>query len=105
MYCTVLAIDVLSLKARMRELNEMVQRREDINRQILLAGQTGRLSHRGQLSNRSGETPQRLNLWVSSLSLKYKEDVVQELENAPRAFVSLLKEENSSKLLVSVSDS
>ena len=83
----------------------MIQRREDVNRQILLADQTGRLSHRGQFANRSGEAPQRLSLWGTSGALKYKEDVVQELENAPRAFMNLLKEENPGKLLVSVSDS
>jgi NADPH-dependent curcumin reductase CurA len=59
----------------------------------------------GQFANRSEEARQRLALWVNSGALKYKEDVVEGLENAPRAFIGLLNGANFGKLLVKVSDS
>ena len=59
----------------------------------------------GQFANRSEEARQRLALWVNSGTIKYKEDVVEGLENAPRAFMGLMKGENFGKLLVKVSDS
>jgi NADPH-dependent curcumin reductase CurA len=40
--------------------------------------------------------------WVSEGRIKYREDVVQGLENAPRAFIGLLRGENFGKLLVRV---
>ncbi|MCW5313265.1 zinc-binding dehydrogenase [Nostoc sp. KVJ3] len=42
--------------------------------------------------------------WLQSGQLKYKEDVVVGLENAPRAFIGLLRGENFGKLIVKVSD-
>lgn len=41
--------------------------------------------------------------WLQSGQLKYKEDVVVGLENAPRAFIGLLRGENFGKLIVKVS--
>lgn len=41
--------------------------------------------------------------WLRSGQIKYKEDVVDGLENAPEAFVGLLKGKNFGKLLVRVS--
>jgi NADPH-dependent curcumin reductase CurA len=41
--------------------------------------------------------------WLKDGRLKYKEDVVQGLENAPRAFLGLFRGENFGKLLVQVS--
>jgi hypothetical protein len=41
--------------------------------------------------------------WLHSGQIKYKEDVVLGLENAPRAFIGLLRGENFGKLIVKVS--
>ena len=40
--------------------------------------------------------------WVREGKLKYREDVVEGLDNAPRAFIGLLRGENLGKLLVKV---
>ena len=42
--------------------------------------------------------------WISEGKLKYREDVVEGLENAPQAFIGLLKGANFGKLLVKVFD-
>lgn len=42
--------------------------------------------------------------WIASGQVKYKEDIVQGIENAPDAFIGLLKGTNFGKLLVQVSD-
>jgi NADPH-dependent curcumin reductase CurA len=41
--------------------------------------------------------------WLKAGTLKYREDVVQGLENAPRAFLRLFRGDNFGKLLVQVS--
>jgi NADPH-dependent curcumin reductase len=38
--------------------------------------------------------------WVSSGRIKYREDVVEGLENAPSAFLGLLQGKNFGKMLV-----
>ena len=38
--------------------------------------------------------------WIRSGRLKYREDVVQGIDKAPRAFIGLLRGENFGKLLV-----
>jgi len=42
--------------------------------------------------------------WIISGKIKYKEDIVIGLENAPRAFIGLLRGENFGKLIIKVSD-
>ena len=42
--------------------------------------------------------------WVREGKLKYKEDIVEGLENAPQAFIGLLRGANFGKLLIKVSD-
>ena len=42
--------------------------------------------------------------WLQVGKLKYKEDVVEDLENAPRAFIGLLQGKNFGKLIVKVGD-
>ncbi|MBD2507751.1 NADP-dependent oxidoreductase [Nostoc muscorum FACHB-395] len=42
--------------------------------------------------------------WLQSGQLKYKEDVVMGLENAPHAFIGLLRGDNFGKLIVKVND-
>lgn len=42
--------------------------------------------------------------WMQDGKLQYKEDVVQGLENAPKAFIDQLKGDNFGKLIVQVSE-
>ena len=58
----------------------------------------------GQFKNRHEEGRQRIAGWIKEGRIKYKEDVVEGLESAPRAFVGLMKGENFGKLLVKVSE-
>lgn len=42
--------------------------------------------------------------WIKDGKLKYKEDIVSRLENAPEAFIGLLEGKNFGKLVIKVSD-
>jgi NADPH-dependent curcumin reductase CurA len=44
----------------------------------------------------------QMGAWVRAGRIKYKEDIVQGIENAPRAFIGLLRGENFGKLQVQV---
>ncbi len=48
------------------------------------------------------QSVQALNGMVREGRIKYREDVVDGLKNAPRAFIGLLRGENFGKLLVRV---
>ena len=54
----------------------------------------------GRFADRNEEALRRLTRWVSEGSLKYKEDVVDGLQNAPRAFMGLMRGENFGKQLI-----
>ncbi len=41
--------------------------------------------------------------WIESGKVKYREDVVEGLENAPQALIGLLEGRNFGKLLIKVS--
>jgi NADPH-dependent curcumin reductase CurA len=41
--------------------------------------------------------------WIAEGRVKYKEDIVEGLENAPEAFIGLLEGRNFGKLIVQVS--
>ncbi len=45
---------------------------------------------------------QRMAEWIRSGELRYKEDVVEGLENAPQAFIGMMTGENFGKLLIKV---
>ena len=45
-----------------------------------------------------------LNEWVVSGKIKFRETVIDGIENAPRAFVGLFSGENTGKQLVHISD-
>jgi NADPH-dependent curcumin reductase len=45
-----------------------------------------------------------VSLWIREGKLKYREDIVDGLENAPQAFIGLLKGANFGKLLIKVSE-
>ena len=58
----------------------------------------------GDYQHRQNEFLNDVSNWLKSGKLKYKEDVVVGLENAPRAFIGLLQGENFGKLIVKVGD-
>jgi NADPH:quinone reductase len=55
-------------------------------------------------AHRYDEAYARLAHWVTDGSLGYREDVTGGLENAPRAFIGMLRGENRGKALVKVAD-
>ena len=57
----------------------------------------------GQFNNHFEEGRQRIAGWMKEGRIKYREDVVEGLENAPRAFIGMMKGENFGKLLIKVS--
>ena len=58
----------------------------------------------GDFAHLYGPALERLTRWLAEGRLRYREDVVDGLENAPRAFIGLLRGENRGKLLVKVAD-
>ena len=58
----------------------------------------------GRFADRNEEALRRLTRWVKEGRLKYKEDVVDGLQNAPRAFMGLMRGENFGKQLIRVSE-
>lgn len=57
-----------------------------------------------QFVDRYEEGRARIAEWIKSGQIKYREDVVDGLEKAPKAFIGLMKGENFGKLLVRVAD-
>ncbi|MCZ6673986.1 MAG: NADP-dependent oxidoreductase [Verrucomicrobia bacterium] len=53
--------------------------------------------------DRFSEAMPELTEWVASGKIKYRENVIDGLENAPRAFIGLFKGENTGKQLVRIS--
>ena len=60
--------------------------------------------NQGEFADRHEEALALLASWVRSGALKYKEQVVVGLENAPAAFLGMLEGTNFGKLLVQVSE-
>ncbi len=57
-----------------------------------------------QFANRFGEGLKQMAAWLSEGKLKYREDIEEGLENAPRAFIAMLKGRNTGKQLVKVAE-
>lgn len=57
-----------------------------------------------QFAARYEEALMKLTEWVNTGKLKYREDVAQGIENAPGAFLGMLKGQNTGKQLVKISD-
>jgi NADPH:quinone reductase len=53
-------------------------------------------------AHRFGEALPRLAGWLKDGRLRYREDVVQGIENAPRAFIGMLNGENRGKTIVAI---
>ena len=58
----------------------------------------------GDYLGRQAEFLHDISQWLHAGKLKYKEDVVNRLENAPHAFLGLLQGDNFGKLIVRVGD-
>ena len=58
----------------------------------------------GKFANRFEEARHRIADWIKQGKIRYKEDVVEGIENAPRAFMGMLRGENFGKLLIKVAD-
>ncbi len=57
-----------------------------------------------QFTDRHELARARLAGWLDDGRLKYREDIVDGLENAPRAFIGLLRGENFGKLMIKVAE-
>jgi hypothetical protein len=57
-----------------------------------------------QFQDHHEEVRKRLAGWVRSGDIRYREDIVDGLENAPRAFIGMLRGENFGKLIVKLAD-
>jgi NADPH-dependent curcumin reductase CurA len=87
----------------MTELPSGPDRTPQLFRQVL----TKRLTIRGfivsDFASQAEAFARDVSAWLQQGKIKYKEDVVEGLENAPQAFVGLLQGKNFGKLLVRVS--
>jgi len=57
-----------------------------------------------QFADRFEEGIRQMAQWLKEGKLKYRENIIEGLENAPRAFIGMLKGENIGKQLVKVAD-
>ncbi len=55
-------------------------------------------------SNKYPEGLDKMSKWIKEGKLKYKEDIVKGIENAPKTFIGMLNGENFGKTLIKVSD-
>jgi NADPH-dependent curcumin reductase CurA len=54
-------------------------------------------------ANRTGDFLRDCGAWLRAAKIKYREDIVEGLENAPSAFLKLFDGSNFGKLMVRVS--
>jgi NADPH-dependent curcumin reductase CurA len=57
-----------------------------------------------QFANRYAEGLKQMAEWLKQGKLKYREDISHGIENAPSAFMAMLKGQNTGKQLVKISD-
>ena len=74
-----------------------------LERETILAAYQERSSLRA-LTRTFGVARNTVSGWLKEGKVKYREDVVQGLEKAPRAFLGLFRGENFGKLIVKVGD-
>lgn len=74
--------------------------------QLMLAVLTKRITLRGfivtDFASRRSDFFRDMSAWLRDGRIKYREDVVEGLENAPRALIGLLRGENFGKVVVRV---
>jgi NADPH-dependent curcumin reductase CurA len=111
------------------EISAAVHRRLAIGGRIVICGQVSQYNAEGPIergfdprvlivfrarmegflisdyAHRFAEADQRLTRWISDGTLRYREDVTEGLENAPKAFIGMLQGENRGKALVKVNGS
>jgi NADPH-dependent curcumin reductase CurA len=51
-----------------------------------------------------GDFVREVGTWLSEGRIKYRETVVEGLENAPDAFIGMLRGDNTGKMLVKLAD-
>lgn len=54
----------------------------------------------GDFADQHAEGLQQMSIWLKEGRLNYREDIVEGLENAPRAFIGMLRGDNIGKRLV-----
>ena len=109
------------------EISQAVQRRLNVGARVVICGQVSQYNaprpeptfHPGLLvvfrarmegflvfdyAHRYDEAAARLARWVVSGEIRWREDVTQGLEHAPRAFIGMLNGENRGKALVKVAE-
>jgi NADPH-dependent curcumin reductase CurA len=109
------------------EISQAVQRRLNLGARIVICGQVSqynaqrpeptfhptllvmlRARMEGFLvfdyAHRYDEAAARLAHWVANGDIRWREDITDGLENAPRAFIGMLNGENQGKALVKVAD-
>jgi NADPH-dependent curcumin reductase CurA len=109
------------------EISQAVQRRLNLGARIVICGQVSLYNaqqpeptfHPGLLvvfrarmegflvfdyAHRYDEAAARLLQWIASDDIRWREDVTEGLENAPRAFIGMLNGENQGKALVKVAE-
>src|SRR6266567_4404543 len=109
------------------EISQAVQRHLNLGARIVICGQVSQYNaqrpeptfHPGLLvvfrarmegflvfdyAHRYDEAALRLLRWVTNGDLRWREDVMEGLENAPRAFIGMLNGENRGKALVKVAE-
>jgi NADPH-dependent curcumin reductase CurA len=109
------------------EISQAVHRRLNIGARIVICGQVSQYNaerpeptfHPGLLvvfrarmegflvfdyAHRYDEAAARLVQWVANGDIRWREDVTEGLENAPRAFIGMLNGENRGKALVKVAE-
>jgi hypothetical protein len=57
-----------------------------------------------QFADRFDEGLRQMAQWLQEGKLKYRESIIEGIENAPRAFLGMLRGENIGKQLVKVAD-
>ena len=89
-----------------------------ISQYNLTAPEPGLRTHRAMLTNQATTEGflvfqfaqkyhiaiERIAKWIKDGKITYKEDIVEGIENAPEAFIGLMKGKNFGKLLIKVSD-
>jgi NADPH-dependent curcumin reductase CurA len=109
------------------EISQAVQRRLNLGARIVICGQVSLYNakrpeptfHPGLLvvfrarmegflvfdyAHRYDEAALKLARWVANGDIRWREDVTEGLENAPRAFIGMLNGENQGKALVKVAE-